>query len=55
MKKSVIDRTNNSVYQGQNGCFDDYFPSRMKNCNIKHVSYWIKLFTDYNNQGVKTR
>ena len=26
--------------------FDDYFPCRLKNCNLKHVQQWLNLLID---------
>jgi uncharacterized FlgJ-related protein len=34
--------------------FDDYFPSiRKKNCKLKHVRNWLKLFKDIHNNDLK--
>ena len=30
--------------------FDDYFPCKRKNCKLKHVKNWLKLFVDYHNK-----
>ncbi len=33
--------------QGQDRCFDDYFPCRKENCDRQHVWNWLKLFLLY--------
>jgi putative transposase len=35
--------------------FDDYFPSirKKKNCKLKHVRNWLKLFKDIHNNDLK--
>jgi hypothetical protein len=44
-------RTYMKWYRTEN--FDDYFPGRMKNCKLKHVRNWLRLFVDYHNKEIK--
>lgn len=30
--------------------FDDYFPCKLKNCKLKHVRNWLRLFVDHHNK-----
>jgi len=47
-EKSLIERTMQYM-KDRTECFDDYFPCRKKNCNLKHVRNWLNLFVDYHN------
>ena len=51
-EKSLIERTMQYI-KDRTECFDDYFPCRMKNCKMKHVSNWLNLFVDYHNKELK--
>jgi putative transposase len=48
-EKSIIERTIQYVKDRTEG-FDDYFPCRKKNCKLKHVKQWLKLFAYYYNK-----
>ena len=52
LEKSLIERTMQYI-KDRTECFDDYFPCRMKNCKMKHVSNWLNLFVDYHNKELK--
>ena len=52
VEKSLIERTMQYV-KDRTECFDDYFPCRIKNCKMKHVSNWLNLFVDYHNKELK--
>ena len=47
-EKSLIERTMQYI-KDRTESFDDYFPCRKKNCNLKHVRNWLNLFVDYHN------
>lgn len=50
-EKSIIERTMQYI-KDRTECFDDYFPCRKENCNLKHVRNWLNLFVKYyNNEG----
>ena len=34
--------------------FDDNFPCILKNCKLKHVMNWLRLFADRHNSELKT-
>ena len=48
-KSIIIERTIQYVKDRTEG-FDDYFPCRKKNCKLKHVKQWLKLFAYYYNK-----
>lgn len=50
-EKSLIERTMQYVKDRTEG-FDDYFPCRIKKCNLKHVRNWLNLFVDYYNKEI---
>ncbi|WP_148686369.1 hypothetical protein [Candidatus Nitrosocosmicus hydrocola] len=39
----IKDRTEN---------FDDYFSCRLKNCKLKYIRNWLRLFVDYHNKEI---
>ena len=47
-EKSIIERTMQYI-KDRTESFDDYFPSRVKDCKLKHISNWLNLFVDYHN------
>ncbi|HXT83647.1 MAG TPA: hypothetical protein VN704_04860 [Verrucomicrobiae bacterium] len=47
-EKSIIERTIQYI-KDRTENFDDYFPCRMKNCKLKHVTNWLKLFAHFYN------
>ncbi|MGN6560258.1 MAG: DDE-type integrase/transposase/recombinase [Candidatus Nitrosocosmicus sp.] len=47
-EKSVIERTMQYI-KDRTENFDDYFPCRKKNCKLKHVKNWLKLFAHFYN------
>ena len=51
-EKSLIERTMQYI-KDRTENFDDYFPCRLKNCKLKHVQNWLRLFADYHNKGIK--
>ncbi|MDR4489827.1 MAG: DDE-type integrase/transposase/recombinase [Candidatus Nitrosocosmicus sp.] len=51
-EKSIIERTMQYI-KDRTESFDDYFPCRMKNCKLKHVQNWLRLFVDYYNNEIK--
>jgi putative transposase len=52
-EKSIIERTIQYL-KDRTECFDDYFPCRLKNCKLKHVRNWLRLFVDYHNKEIKS-
>ena len=48
-EKSIIERTMQYIKDRTEG-FDDYFPCKMKNCNLNHIINWLNLFVDYHNK-----
>ncbi len=52
VEKSLLERTMQYI-KDRTECYDDYFPCRMKNCKMKHVSNWLNLFVDYHNKELK--
>jgi putative transposase len=52
-EKSIIERTMQYIKDRTEG-FDDYFPCRVKNCKLKHVTNWLNLFVDFHNSELKT-
>ncbi len=52
LEKSLIERTMQYI-KDRTECFDDYFPCKVKNCKLKHVRNWLKLFIDYHNNELK--
>ena len=48
-EKSIIERTIQYI-KDRTESFDDYFPCKRKNCKLKHVTNWLKLFVDYHNK-----
>lgn len=53
-EKSIIERTMQYI-KDRTECFDDYFPCRKKNCELKHVKNWMKLFVDYHNKEINLK
>ena len=51
LEKSLIERTMQYL-KDRTESFDDYFPCRIKNCRLKHVSNWLNMFSDYHNKEV---
>ena len=51
-EKSIIERTMQYI-KDRTESFDDYFPCRVKNCKLKHVHNWLRLFIDYHNREIK--
>lgn len=51
-EKSLIERTMQYI-KDRTENFDDYFPCRLKNCKLKHVQNWLRLFVDYHNKEIK--
>lgn len=49
LEKSVIERTMMQYIKDRTENFDDYFPCRKKNCKLKHVKNWLKLFAHFYN------
>ena len=49
-KSIIIERTIQYIKDRTEEGFDDYFPCRKKNCKLKHVKQWVKLFADYYNR-----
>lgn len=47
-EKSIIERTMQYI-KDRTESFDDYFPCRIKDCKLKHISNWLNLFVDYHN------
>ena len=47
-EKSIIERTIQYI-KNRTENFNDYFPCRMKNCKLKHVTNWLKLFAHFYN------
>ena len=50
-EKSLIERTMQYI-KDRTESFDDYFPCRIKNCRLKHVTNWLNLFVNYHNEEV---
>jgi putative transposase len=50
-EKSIIERTMQYI-KDRTEYFDDYFPCRKKNCKLKHVQQWLKLFANYYNRKI---
>ncbi|HET6590019.1 MAG TPA: hypothetical protein VFG45_07650 [Candidatus Nitrosocosmicus sp.] len=51
-EKSLIKRTIQYI-KDRTENFDDYFPCRLKNCKLKHIHNWLRLFVDYHNKEIK--
>ena len=49
LEKSLIERTMQYI-KDRTEYFYDYFPCRIKNCNLKHIRNWLNLFVDYHNK-----
>ena len=49
LEKSMIERTMQYI-KDRTESFDDYFPCRINNCNLKYVRNWLNLFVDYYNK-----
>jgi putative transposase len=49
LEKSLIERTMQYI-KDRTESFDDYFPCKMKNCNLNHIIKWLNLFVDYHNK-----
>ena len=52
LEKSLIERKMQYI-KDRTENFDDYFPCRIKNCKLKHVQNWLRLFVDYYNNELK--
>lgn len=50
-EKSLIERTMQYI-KDRTECFDDYFPCKLKNCQLNHVRNWMNLFVNYHNKEV---
>jgi transposase-like protein len=50
-EKSLIERTMQYIKDRTENF--DYFPCRLKNCKLKHVQNWLRLFADYHNKEIK--
>jgi putative transposase len=50
-EKSLIERTIQYIKDRTEG-FDDYFPCRKANCNLKHIRNWLNLFTYQHNKEI---
>ena len=53
LEKSLVERTVQYI-KDRTGCFDDYFPCRIKNRKLTHVKNRLNLFVDYHNKELKT-
>ncbi len=53
LEKSPIERTMQYI-KDRTESFDDYFPCRKKNCKLKHVKNWMRLFVDYHNNELES-
>jgi putative transposase len=53
LEKSLIERTMQYI-KDRTENFDDYFPCRIKNCKLKHVRNWLRLFVDHHNSELMT-
>jgi putative transposase len=51
-EKSLIERTMQYI-KDRTESFDDYFPCRKENCNLKHVKNWLGLFVDSYNRNIR--
>ena len=51
-EEGIIERTMQYI-KDRTENFDDYFPCRLKNCKLKHVQNWLRLFVDYHNKEIK--
>ena len=51
-EESIIERTMQYI-KDRTENFDDYFPCRLKNCKLKYVQNWLRLFVDYHNKEIK--
>ncbi len=51
-EKSLIERTMQYI-KDRTESFDDYFPCRKENCNLKHVKNWLSLFVDSYNRNIR--
>ena len=52
LEKRLIELTMQYIKDRTEG-FDDYFPSRIKNCKLNHVKIWLRFFVDYHNNELK--
>jgi hypothetical protein len=50
-EKSLIERKMQYI-KDRTESFDNSFPCRIKNCNLKHVRKWLNLFVDYHNKDL---
>ncbi len=48
-EKSIIIEITMQYIKYKTKNFDDYFPCRKKNCKLKHVKNWLKLFAHFYN------
>ena len=51
-EKSLIERRIQYI-KDRTESFDDYFPCRKENCNLKHVKNWLSLFVDSYNRNIR--
>ncbi|MDR4490858.1 MAG: DDE-type integrase/transposase/recombinase [Candidatus Nitrosocosmicus sp.] len=51
LEKSLIERKMQYIKDRTENF--DYFPCRLKNCKLKHVQNWLRLFADYHNKKIK--
>ncbi len=54
-EKSIIERTIQYIKDRIESFDYDYFPYRIKNCNLKHIRNWLNLFVDYHNNEIKMK
>ena len=52
-EKSLIERTIQYIKDRTEG-FDDYFPCKKANCNLKHIRNWLNLFAYQHNKEIMT-
>ncbi len=52
-EKSIIERTMQFI-KDRTESFDDYFPCRVKDCKLKHISNWLNFFVDYHNNEISS-
>ncbi len=54
LEKSLIERTIQYIKDRTESFDKDYFPCRLKSCNLQHVMNWLSLFVDYHNNELMT-
>jgi putative transposase len=53
LEKSLIERTMQYI-KDRTENFDDYFPCRIRNCNLKHVQNWLRFYVDHHNKEIRS-